>query len=171
MAVLLGESLFESFNQFSALLLRQLVEILLSPFNGGGSGSAAWRRSAATQRAERSPSMRLRLSGSERSSAPISSSVASTCSWPTCASAISSPSFVALKQTDRGRHPVHPRVARPPASQSLLCRGGRIQHTSNRSRACRNGNWKMVSRDWRHEATSPDRKFHNLLTRDCGALA
>jgi hypothetical protein len=66
MAVLLGESLFESFNQFSALLLRQLVEILLSPFNGGGSGSAAWRRSAATQRAERSPSMRLRLSGSER---------------------------------------------------------------------------------------------------------
>jgi hypothetical protein len=29
----------------------------------------------------------------------------------------------------------------------------------------------MVSRDWRHEATSPDRKFHNLLTRDCGALA
>jgi hypothetical protein len=27
----------------------------------------------------------------------------------------------------------------------------------------------MVSRDWRHEATSPDRKFRNLLTRDCGA--
>jgi hypothetical protein len=49
--------------------------------------------------------------------------------------------------------------------------GGRIQHTSNRSLACRNGNWKMVSRDWRHEATSPDRKFQNLLTRDCGAPA
>jgi hypothetical protein len=37
MAVLLGESLFESFNQFSALLLRQLVEILLSLFNGPNS--------------------------------------------------------------------------------------------------------------------------------------
>jgi hypothetical protein len=29
----------------------------------------------------------------------------------------------------------------------------------------------MANRDWRHEAASPDLKFQNLLTRDCGAPA
>jgi len=36
-----------------------------------------------------------------------------------------------------------------------------LRHTSNRSRACRNGNWKMASRDWRRrKATSPHLTFH-----------
>jgi hypothetical protein len=28
-----------------------------------------------------------------------------------------------------------------------------LRHVSNRSRACRNGNWKMASGDWRRKAT------------------
>jgi hypothetical protein len=39
------------------------------------------------------------------------------------------------------------------------------------SRACRNGNWKMVSRDWRRKATSPDPRVRNLPVRDSGAPA
>jgi len=47
----------------------------------------------------------------------------------------------------------------------------RLRHTSNRSRACRNGNWKMASRDWRRKATSPHLTFQNLPARDSGAPA
>jgi hypothetical protein len=46
-----------------------------------------------------------------------------------------------------------------------------LRHTSNRSRACRNGNWKMASRDWRCNATSPHLTFQNLPARDSGAPA
>jgi hypothetical protein len=46
-----------------------------------------------------------------------------------------------------------------------------VRHTSNRSRACRNGNWKMASRDWRRKAISPHLKFQNLPARDSGAPA
>jgi NAD(P)-dependent dehydrogenase (short-subunit alcohol dehydrogenase family) len=38
-------------------------------------------------------------------------------------------------------------AAKPAALQTGL------RHISNRSRACRNGNWKMPSRDWRRKAT------------------
>jgi hypothetical protein len=45
-----------------------------------------------------------------------------------------------------------------------------LRHTSNRFRACRNGNWKMA-RDWRCKATSPHLTFQNLPARDSGAPA
>jgi hypothetical protein len=43
-----------------------------------------------------------------------------------------------------------------------------LRHISNRSRACRNGNWKMASRDWLDKATSPHLKFQNLPARTRG---
>ena len=39
-----------------------------------------------------------------------------------------------------------------PDTQYAAPRTG-LRHISNRSRACRNGNWKMASRDWRRKAT------------------
>jgi hypothetical protein len=59
--------------------------------------------------------------------------------------------------------------------EGLGCDGVRAVTTeapqSNRSRACRNGNWKMASRDWRAKATSPEPKVQNLPTGDRGAPA
>ena len=46
-----------------------------------------------------------------------------------------------------------------------------LRHISNRSRVCRNGNWKMASGDWRRKATSPEAKFQNLPARHSGAPA
>jgi hypothetical protein len=46
-----------------------------------------------------------------------------------------------------------------------------LHHISNRSQACRNGNWKMASRDWLDKATSPHLKFQNVPARDSGAPA
>jgi hypothetical protein len=56
-------------------------------------------------------------------------------------------------------------AAKPAALQTGL------RHISDRSRACRNGNWKMPSRDWRRKATGPDPKMQNSPTRDSGAPA
>ena len=73
-----------------------------------------------------------------------------------------------------------------PAGSSALCRGlgnqsifppwrrcrreidsaNRSPSLSNRSRTCRNGNWKMASGDWRRKAPSPEAKFQNLPARD-----
>jgi transposase len=46
-----------------------------------------------------------------------------------------------------------------------------LRHISDRSRVYRNGNWKMVSRDWRRKATSSEPKVRNLPARDSGAPA
>ena len=40
-----------------------------------------------------------------------------------------------------------------------------LRHISNRSRARRNGNWKMASRDWLDKATSRHLKFQNVPAR------
>ena len=69
------------------------------------------------------------------------------------------------KSGDASVHPISARESRYAAPQTGL------RPISNRSQACRNGNWKMASRDWRRKATSPDLKFQNLPTRDSGAPA
>jgi hypothetical protein len=46
-----------------------------------------------------------------------------------------------------------------------------LRHISNQSRACRNGNWKTASRDWRRKATTPHLRAQNLSTGDLGVPA
>ena len=52
-------------------------------------------------------------------------------------------------------------------SQYAALRTG-LRPISNRSAACRNGNWKIVSRDWRYKTTARGPKVWKLPARDWG---
>jgi DNA invertase Pin-like site-specific DNA recombinase len=110
-----------SFAQFERELTSERIRDKIPPPSARGSGSAAWRRSAMTRKVARSPSIRQRQSGSGASSAAISSLAASTGSWLSSETRASSPSSDPEDRRDCRRNPVHTRVARPSAAQSLLC--------------------------------------------------
>ena len=68
-----------SFAQFEREVTSERIRDKIAASKRKGCGSAAWRRSATTQRIARYPSMRLRLNRSEASLPAICGWAASTC--------------------------------------------------------------------------------------------